>query len=577
MVATSVERPQRERRPPVRRWLVPLAIAVVPLLAAVVRVWATRYDSASDVAAIELRIRDLGRDPALVGPYSRFGYAHPGPAMFYLLWFPYRLLGQDGCALATGMLAGNALLIALVVHGFAATRRPRSAWWAAIGSLYITGSVGLAPIALPWNPFVGTIAGGALVALAWISVDDERLACLAVPPIAAVVAQSHLGALPFSLLALLWWLGAWVLSHLERDRSERRKVRTGDRWRLGGAAIACVLWLPPLIDQFGTGGNLSSIWRLSRESTEPLFGMDAAAAAVSDTYSLRPWWLNVSDPWALTSTRWTVPVVLVAVVACLLLAAIRVGPGAPRRRVLFASGMVISLVACQVASIAEIRGAPWPYLIAWDPSAAIAVTLLAFAVAGHGLTDGTMLWKSRRWTAATGIAAVVMAIIGAVGSSVGVAQQRLPAAGLTTAAALRPALREWLARSPDPVRMESDTSFPSMELVTNLALMADRDGFSLNLQDRYRNMVIPARLRPARVTLNVSTDELAEHVYAEGTAEVVAFTNPFSPAEMATLRALWKRRAALNADDAIGVASVNGAIDNLSAGRHIGLVVKATE
>src|SRR5690349_14036789 len=47
----------------------------------------------ADIALIELGIRDVGRHVVLLGVYSRFGWRHPGPMLFYLLAIPYWLTG----------------------------------------------------------------------------------------------------------------------------------------------------------------------------------------------------------------------------------------------------------------------------------------------------------------------------------------------------------------------------------------------------------------------------------------------------------------------------------------------------
>ena len=54
------------------------------------------YLPSADQAWIELQIRDIGHHSVLLGPYSRFGWFHPGPLLYYLLWLPYRITGSSG-------------------------------------------------------------------------------------------------------------------------------------------------------------------------------------------------------------------------------------------------------------------------------------------------------------------------------------------------------------------------------------------------------------------------------------------------------------------------------------------------
>ena len=67
------------------------------------------YATASDISIIELHVRDVfTRHTPLVGPYSRFGWNHPGPALYYVLAIPYWLSGRSSSGLALGALAVNA-------------------------------------------------------------------------------------------------------------------------------------------------------------------------------------------------------------------------------------------------------------------------------------------------------------------------------------------------------------------------------------------------------------------------------------------------------------------------------------
>ena len=95
----------------VRRALpwVGLALVLLPFLwsAIVLLVIGGRFHSVSDVALTELRVRDIGRHSPLVGPFSRDDWNHPGPALFYLLAIPYRLVGSNSIGLYIGAIGIN--------------------------------------------------------------------------------------------------------------------------------------------------------------------------------------------------------------------------------------------------------------------------------------------------------------------------------------------------------------------------------------------------------------------------------------------------------------------------------------
>ena len=92
-----------------KRWAMPaaVALALVPLVASaialIVRV-GDDYLPSADQAWIELQVRDIGQRSVLLGPYSRFGWFHPGPILYYLLWLPYRITGSTSLSLCFAAL-----------------------------------------------------------------------------------------------------------------------------------------------------------------------------------------------------------------------------------------------------------------------------------------------------------------------------------------------------------------------------------------------------------------------------------------------------------------------------------------
>ncbi len=78
------------------------------------------YHPTADQALIELQIRDIGHHAVLLGPYSRFGWFHPGPLLYYLLWLPYRVTGSAAVSLVLAALTLNATVV--VAIGFVARK-----------------------------------------------------------------------------------------------------------------------------------------------------------------------------------------------------------------------------------------------------------------------------------------------------------------------------------------------------------------------------------------------------------------------------------------------------------------------
>ena len=174
--------------------MVVLAVAVVAAgIAAVTSGWT----SVSDVALIELRVRDVPAHLPLVGVYSRYGWNHPGPAEFYGLAPFYRVFGGASVGLLVGALCFQ---FGSVIASLAILRRIGTAAALAVAGGAIAAFLGMPPEALrsPWNPYVSLGGVVALVAFGWAFADRRRSGALGLAAIASVMAQVHVVSAPIA-------------------------------------------------------------------------------------------------------------------------------------------------------------------------------------------------------------------------------------------------------------------------------------------------------------------------------------------------------------------------------------------
>src|SRR3954453_3313489 len=131
------------------------AVVLGPFVAFPAGALVTAIHSGGDVALTEISVRDVGgAHTPLFGVYSRYGWHHPGPLLFYVLAVPYRLLGTDGSALAGGAVLVNALAVG--GSAWVLWRRGR------LGGLVVGGlvlavllhSLGGTVLPTPWNPLI---------------------------------------------------------------------------------------------------------------------------------------------------------------------------------------------------------------------------------------------------------------------------------------------------------------------------------------------------------------------------------------------------------------------------------------
>jgi hypothetical protein len=360
------------RRAASNRWAVPgaIALAVLPLVvsavALVVRVGGD-YRPSADEAWIELQIRDIGHHPVLLGPYSRFGWFHPGPVLYYLLWLPYRITGSTGASLALAALTLNAV----VVVGIALVARKRGELPLVLLTLFLVGLLGAGEGAQffrdVWNPLVTVLPFVLLVLVAWSLACAEAWAL----PVGAVVAtflvQTHVGyGLVAVALVLAGLAGAAITAWRRRgDAHHGERVRAWSRMGVVTAGVGALLWLPVVVQQVrDQPGNVGTLLRFFRDhGREHSYG--DAWHVVAAQLSAVPDWVRghvVLDIYSgALDLRGATPIAvwgLVLVVAGVL--AWRRAKDAFRLDVLVALTIAVAFL-----SVSRIVGEIFPYLVTW--------------------------------------------------------------------------------------------------------------------------------------------------------------------------------------------------------------------
>jgi hypothetical protein len=312
-----------------------------------------------DFAVIELYTELASRGLLLLGPYSRFGWHHPGPVYFYLQAPLYVLSGHKATALYAGALAVNLAAIATL------------AWVVARGSrgplaALVTGACVLFAwrvpmfLASPWTAHVAVLPSVTFIALCAATVSGRgRLLPLALA-FGSVVAQTHLGFVPMVFALSAATVAAVILDDRGRSGSLRPILTTS-------GLVCMVLWLMPISEALShSGGNVAALWRFFVTNAEPGPSLKEALAIWS--YGLvgvlRP---DFALPWGghfvLRYLAWAIPC---AIGQVLLLAAIaRADLRAGRR---FEGGLAISALAASVigfAAITRIRGDILDHEIFW--------------------------------------------------------------------------------------------------------------------------------------------------------------------------------------------------------------------
>lgn len=280
-----------------------VAIAALAVLGALgvldFAIWSVPIVTDSDIAVSELYIELASRGRLLVGPYSRFGWHHPGPLYFYLAAPFYALSGRHAAALYATATAINVASLTTMVWVMA-----RSARWH-VTTMVVGACVLFAwrlPrfLASPWNAHVAVLPTLAFLVIA-AAVASGRVRLLAgMVLFGSFAAQTHAGFVPVVAAVSALAVVAAVVGYGRGDSSP---------WAALNAAawLGAVLWIVPVSEALSHGGgNIAALGRFFITNRGPghsigeaiAYGSHGLAALLRSNLEL-PWGgrVELSYPW----------------------------------------------------------------------------------------------------------------------------------------------------------------------------------------------------------------------------------------------------------------------------------------
>ncbi len=291
-----------------------LLVVLVPLVVSAVLVLSHPPAAAiRDHALMELRVRDVGVHAVWLGLYSRDGWSHPGPLVFFTLAVPYRLLGASTSGMVVGALGINALSVAGIVT---IGRRLGGRRVAVVLLLTMSGllrALGPQLIREPWVLFVTTLPFGLFCCLVWALIMGRRWALPASVALASWLVQTHIGFAPLTIPVLFGGAVWLVVSTRRRPHNESCELAPAILASIGVVVLA---WALPVWDQlFGTG-NLANLARWFRDGRDGVHTITEGARVVVAQFGYPPDWLTGTrrvSPFngeTLLRNQWLVPVLL---------------------------------------------------------------------------------------------------------------------------------------------------------------------------------------------------------------------------------------------------------------------------
>jgi hypothetical protein len=522
MVATVAAGARSDRR---IRWVV-TGLLVVPALVLLVRVLQSGWLSSSDWADIELRARDVGTaHTPLVGAYSRYGWNHPGPLLFYVLALPYRVLGARGYGILAGALIVNGAAVACT--GAVLWRRGRTVglMLGLAVVLVLARALGAGFLIDPWNPYVIVLPLLAVVALAWAAADGDLWALPIAVGLGSFVVQSHVGA----ALAVVVPIGVSVcviVLDARRNRGGSLKPIA-----LVTTAVAVICWLPPVVQQFQTGGgNLGHLIDFWTQSHARTVGWSAGTRIVFAQLAIpAPWFSGHERLIAVTGgvdPHWNVPVALI-----LLVAAGIVALRTRDRQSFTLDAVALAMVVAAMFSAAHIVDAPFFYIVRWTWAVGAIVWIAIL------WTFWRALLRHADWDVAVtrfGVAAIVVLaatlVVGAVHAEFPVQSEQ------RALKAIAPAARRALRQLRAPILVEGPVDFRSGLAADGVVLIAIHAGIDARLALRSVGHVGRSHAiskASARSIVVVAVDDGIEKYRSDPSYRSIAAYDPLSPDERA--------------------------------------------
>jgi hypothetical protein len=229
----------------------------------------------SDEAMTEIYTLQATHGQQLTGPYSRFGWHHPGPVYFYFLVPFYEAAGRRTAGLNAGALVSNLLMVAVI--GWALARNRQHALLVGFAVLMFLYARPLNELLVSsWNAHVAVLPLAATLVTAALALAGDHVLLPVVVAIGSFAVQTHLAVAPGVALCA----GAALTVPLVRARPDG--TRDPAPW-VFTVIVAAILWIVPLVESLKNGGgNIHLLLAFFSSSPPSLRSMSAGPQAWCD-------------------------------------------------------------------------------------------------------------------------------------------------------------------------------------------------------------------------------------------------------------------------------------------------------
>ena len=349
------------------RHAVPVGLVLVVIPLVVAAGWALAHPPATairDHALMELRVRDIGFHPVNLGLYSRDGWSHLGPLVFFTLVIPYRIFGSS----TSGMVVGALIVNGVSVVGMALIARRLGGTRAAL-TMLLLGSVlvramGANLVANPWVCFITVLPFGLFCCVMWALISDRPWALPLGVGLASWLVQTHVGYVPLTAPMLVI---ASIMLTVRAWRAPDHELRSRSLRAAGVALVVlAVAWALPIWDQLFGSGNLETAARWLIRADGGVHTVAEGVRVVIGQFAAMPDWVTGTrraatfDGATLLRTRLLWPLLLVPFVATMVFGWRRGTRAAVVLGLVVGAGVILGIV-----SVARTVGTMYEYRLLW--------------------------------------------------------------------------------------------------------------------------------------------------------------------------------------------------------------------
>jgi hypothetical protein len=394
---------------PTKNW-VQLLVAIVAIAAAMLTARGIPpVVTDADLAVTEFYVELAARGQLDVGPYSRFGWHHPGPLYFYVQAPLYAFWNQNAVSLFMGAVLINVTAFALLV--WCTIRTGHVLFGAAIASALVVFAWRVPMVlASPWTGHVGVIAVVAFLGLCSLAIAGRHWMLPLALATGGYVAQTHVSFVP----AVTVLASVAVLVTVAAARS----CRTGRASLVAASVGALILpWVVAMYEAISNGGgNVVALWAFFVVRGEMAHSLPDALVHWSHglTFIFHP---DPRLPWGghfvPQDPRWTVPLVIVQMIALILVSVVAGRAGRWIETSFAGCAALASLVG--LWALTRIEGAVLDHEIFWLGGIG---ALNVAALAGAAAEAAYRRWPRARKVAelgAVGLPTVAIVVFAALG------------------------------------------------------------------------------------------------------------------------------------------------------------------